>query len=61
MAFAPVGNDGSDPDGNKKSLAKPTVTPVPILEGLIRTTECDSPTDPPVQSIVVIPATKLIV
>ena len=56
MSLAPVGNDGVEPDGNRKSVAKPTVTPVPTLDGLIRTTECESPTLPPVQSMVEIPA-----
>jgi len=39
ISFAPVGKDGVAPEGNKKSVAKPTVTPVPTLDGLIRTTE----------------------
>ena len=56
-----AGITGTDPDGNKKSVANPTVTPVPTEDGLIKTRECDSPTEPPVQSIVEIPAARVIV
>ena len=46
-----VGNDGTDPDGNKKKVLNPTVE-IPELTIL---TVCESPSVPPVQEIVTVP------
>ena len=48
--------DGIDPDGNKKYVLNPTVV-IPD-DGWVRTIECESPGEPPVQVIVVIPAAR---
>ena len=51
-----VGNTGAAPDGNRKYVLKPTVD----IPELITRTVLESPSDHPVQEIVVVPVVVIL-